>query len=42
MILHVNTLPEAGRVPPGAHTPAQAHGKDFIAELDGVTVGEHG
>ena len=29
----------AGRVSPGAHTPAQAHGKDFIAELDGVTVG---
>ncbi|MCI0689205.1 MAG: saccharopine dehydrogenase NADP-binding domain-containing protein [Sporichthyaceae bacterium] len=28
----------AGRVPPGAHTPAQAHGKDFIAELDRVTV----
>lgn len=28
----------AGRVPPGAHTPAQAHGKDFIAELDGITV----
>jgi short subunit dehydrogenase-like uncharacterized protein len=29
----------AGQVPPGAHTPAQAHGKDFIAKLDGVTVG---
>jgi saccharopine dehydrogenase (NAD+, L-lysine-forming) len=28
----------AGQVPPGAHTPAQAHGKDFIAELDGITV----
>jgi short subunit dehydrogenase-like uncharacterized protein len=28
----------AGLVPPGAHTPAQAHGKDFIAELDGITV----
>ncbi|HKE52573.1 MAG TPA: saccharopine dehydrogenase NADP-binding domain-containing protein [Actinomycetes bacterium] len=28
----------AGRIPPGAHTPAQAHGKDFIAELDGITL----
>lgn len=32
----------AGRVPPGAHTPAQAHGKDFITELDQVTVEDRG
>lgn len=29
----------AGAVPPGAHTPAQAHGPHFVAELDGLTVG---
>ena len=28
----------AGGVPPGAHTPSQAHGPQFVAELDGVIV----
>ena len=29
-----------GTTEPGAHTPATAFGKDFVRELDGVTMGE--
>jgi len=37
-VIRVAQMVTAGKVEPGAHTPAQAFGPDFVRELDGATV----
>jgi saccharopine dehydrogenase (NAD+, L-lysine-forming) len=41
-VVRIAPLLAAGKVEPGAHTPSQAFGADFIRELDGAVVHDLG